>query len=743
MKHILLVGNPNCGKTTLFNALTGFNQQVGNWPGVTVEKKTGGFHLNGKFIQITDLPGVYSLSNSESSLDEQIAANAILNLEADAIINVIDGCHLERQLYLTSQLLELGKPIIIALNMMDIAKQRKITIDILKLSQYLNGPVFSIQAHKHIGVDALTQALDTPLTAAKPLFFNLSDTINLELATLEKKIAIRADIDASRAHYLAWRILEGDTRLRDKFDTKDYQRDPDLDILLADARYKTIHELVSETQKKAGDSNENFTARLDRIVLHRFWALPIFLLIMYAMFFFAINVGGAFQDFFDMSSEALFVQGSAWLLSLLHSPNWLVALIANGIGKGINTTLTFIPVIGSMFFFLALLETSGYMARAAFVVDKLMRMLGLPGKSFVPLIIGFGCNVPAIMAARTLETERERLLTILMTPYMSCSARLAIYAVFAASFFSSGGSVVVFSLYMLGILMAVLTGYILRKTSLAGKNSPLILELPAYHRPSLKRLCIEAANRLRFFVFRAGRLIIPVCVILSGLSVLTIDGSISSEAVSNNSILSLFGQWLTPFFSPLGLRQENWPATVGLLTGMLAKEVVIGSLNSLYAQMTHIDTITTTSFNLLHSLQNALWSIPSNFSELGQALLNPFAASASDEKLYHSVYGTMAKCFDGKAGAYAYLLFILLYIPCVSTMAAIRQEANNKLMWFSIIWSFLVAYSAAVLFYQLASFAVHPMQSISWTIIISLVMVTVYFLYKKTYKGEVHALTNP
>lgn len=375
------------------------------------------------------------------------------------------------------------------------------------------------------------------------------------------------------------------------------ETEQNLDVLLADARYQKIHEIVTLVQKKHSDASEHFTAKLDKLVLHRFLALPIFFAMMYLMFLFAINIGGAFQDFFDISTETIFVQGSGWLLQQLHAPNWVIALVANGVGKGINTTITFIPVIAAMFFFLSLLETSGYMARAAFVVDKAMRAMGLPGKSFVPMIVGFGCNVPAIMAARTLDSERDRLLTVMMSPFMSCSARLAIYAVFVAAFFPSGGHNVVFSLYLIGILMAVFTGYILRKTTLKGHASPLILELPAYHRPSLRRLLRETSLRLRFFVYRAGKLIIPICVILGGLNAITWGGGISSGEANTDSLLSIIGQWITPLFAPMGIHQDNWPATVGLLTGMLAKEVVVGTLNSLYAQVGHVGEIAAAHFD--------------------------------------------------------------------------------------------------------------------------------------------------
>lgn len=747
MTHILLIGNPNCGKTTLFNALTGDNQRVGNWPGVTVEKKSGTFQFEQQLINVTDLPGIYSLSiNEGASQDERIAANALISLPADLIINVIDACHLERHLYLTSQLLELGKPLIIALNMSDIAKQRGIEVDLASLSQQLGCPVIPLQAHKKIGLQELQQQINQPVTEAPRLNLPLSREMNAELAGFEQKLIEHHSCSPHLATYYALRTMEGDTSLLNERALIEQQEKTcvDYDIFLADARYQKIHQIITIVQKKRSDASEHLTAKVDKIVLHRYLALPIFLAMMYLMFLFAINVGGAFQDFFDITTDTIFVQGSAWLLQQIHSPQWLIALIANGVGVGINTTLTFIPVIAAMFFFLSLLETSGYMARAAFVVDKIMRLLGLPGKSFVPMIVGFGCNVPAIMAARTLDSERDRLLTVLMSPFMSCSARLAIYAVFVAAFFPTGGQNVVFSLYLIGILMAVLTGFMLRKTTLRGEASPLILELPAYHKPALRRLFKETGLRLRYFITRAARMIIPVCIILGGLNALTIDGGLNGAEASAHSVLSVVGQWLTPLFSPMGLSQDNWPATVGLLTGMLAKEVVVGTLNSLYSQMGHLAQLNAAHFDFLGALNAAFWSIPHNLANLGQALANPILASAPDGEVSQSVYGVMAQRFDGKAGAFAYLLFILLYIPCVSTMAAIRQEANRKLMWFSIAWSFLIAYAAAVIFYQSATFSLHARSSLFW--ISGLILVVIAFIaglrHRSLNSGERHAVTN-
>lgn len=728
MTRVMLVGNPNCGKTTLFNALTGENQRVGNWPGVTVEKKTGTFVAHEKTVQLTDLPGLYSLTTSQSgsSQDEKITAHAVVGEEVDLIINVMDACQLERHLYLTSQLLELGKPIIIALNMTDIADNREIIIDAKALSECIGCPVVPMQAHQKQGIVALKEAVIKASPSTDTSFLLSFPAALLETKmSLEQQWITQGTYSPKMAAYWANRMLEGGAIAN----APPLIFPDEADILMADARYNAVHQLVLAVQKKRSDASEHLTAKIDRVVLHRFWALPIFLGVMYLMFFFAINFGGALQDFFDISSDAVFVQGSAALLELLHAPNWLIALIANGVGKGINTTLTFIPVIASMFFFLALLESSGYMARAAFVVDKVMRALGLPGKSFVPMIVGFGCNVPAIMAARTLDSSRDRLLTVLMSPFMSCSARLAIFAIFVATFFPVGGQNIVFSLYLIGILMAVFTGFLLRKMVFQGQASPLLLELPAYHKPSLHRLMKEMSMRLRYFIFRAGKLIIPVCVVLGGFNALTLTHDLAQN--STGSVLSVFGQWITPLFSPMGLHQDNWPATMGLLTGMLAKEVVVGTLHTLYSQTAHLAQTSMAGFDFGSSMQAAFMSIPQNLAHLGQAIIHPLSSTVSDVTIPSSVSSIMLQRFDGQVGAYAYLLFVLLYIPCISTMAVIRQEAGRRFMWFSIVWSLVLAWGMAVGFYQLATVLTHPMQTLCWVLmIVSGVVATVILMQK-------------
>lgn len=723
---VLLLGNPNSGKTTLFNALTGENQRIGNWAGVTVDQKRGFFSCPPMDrIEIIDLPGVYSVTGIPEGLgqDELITLTMLARLDCDIIVNVIDACHLERHLYLTSQLLELGKPIVIALSMVDIAQQRDIHIDISALSQQLDCPVVTVQGHRNIGIDALKKTLAThkqgisqPMSMILPKNVTAIFTkLRVHLQQSQHQIGL-SDFQANYLDYIAWRILEGDSILLDKAQIEILQSrldfSPQLELLIADARYQAVHTIVQKVQRKDNDIREYFTAWLDKIVLHRLLALPIFFMMMYGMFLFAIDVGGIFQDFFDQSSHAIFVEGAAALLQKIHAPIWVIALLAHGVGQGINTTVTFIPILAAMYFFLAFLEASGYMARAAFVVDKIMRWLGLPGKAFVPMIVGFGCNVPAILATRTMQSERDRLVTILMSPFMSCSARLAIYAIFVAAFFPSGGQNIVFSLYIVGIVMAIFTGYILRKTLLSGESSMLILELPVYHKPSFQRLIRETFRRLRYFIVRAGRVIIPCCMILGCLNVFSFENGSLILGSPAHSLLAGIGKMLTPIFYPMGIQTDNWPATVGLLTGMFAKEVVIGTLSALYAQMDSFIAPTVVQADILQLLKEAVLTIPNNFMHLSAAVLHPFSTAALDTAVaQQSLYGSLVARFDGKIGAFAYLLFILLYIPCISTVAVIRQEANRKWMWFSIVWSFGIAYITATIFYQSATFLQHPLQS--------------------------------
>ncbi len=724
-----LVGNPNSGKTTLFNKLTGAKQRVGNWPGVTVERKTGHYHTAGREIDVLDLPGVYSLlsGGGSMSLDEKIACEAVLSGAADVIINVVDASNLERNLYLTTQLIELQVPIIIVLNMDDVAKKRGIHIDVAQLSERLACPVVPLQAAKGRGLTDLLSVIDASSRAlAPPKKMPYPPELSAYVQELDAFIRIAHPEQTQFSRWLSVRLLEDDVTAQsrvsqavlEKVKTVQLSMTAELgedgDILFADARYQFIAKVLQGVLIK-GVSSSNLSKRIDDVVLNRFLAIPVFLAVMYLMFFFSINVGGAFQDFFDLGSDALFVQGLSQVLLAWHLPDWFVATFGVGVGRGLNTTLTFIPVIASMFIFLSLLEHSGYMTRAAFVVDRFMRALGLPGKSFVPMIVGFGCNVPAIMSTRTLDNQQDRILTVLMAPFMSCGARLAIYAVFTAAFFPHAGALVVFSLYMIGILLAVFTGLLLRKTLLRGESSPLVMELPPYHLPTLASILMQTWQRLQGFLFKAGRYIVPVCVLLSALNAVNLHGQLIRAGDSEASILAYAGRAVTPVFAPMGIEQDNWPATVGLMTGMLAKEVVIGTLNTLYVDRAHLAVDDETQ-TVGESLMAALYSIPQNFSELGHSLANPIAASATSVAVTTGVYGQLYRYFDGQAGAYAYLLFILLYIPCISTIAAIARELTRGWAVFSVAWNTGVAYSLSVVFYQVATFVRHPVGAVLWSL---------------------------
>ncbi|MDR3477135.1 MAG: Fe(2+) transporter permease subunit FeoB [Gammaproteobacteria bacterium] len=740
-----LVGNPNCGKTTLFNALTGAHQRVGNWPGVTVERKSGFFQEQQTMVEVVDLPGTYSLimASETASIDERIACEYILSGQPDIIVNILDASNLERNLYLALQLIEMQVPMIVVLNMMDVATQRQMQISKEKLQAKLGCPVIAIQAHKGKGIEELKHALvslsavNAP-TVSSPSFIHPGLLNAIHALAIEMTAAI-PPVYQVRAPWLAMRLLEGDVFAEQmmlsnvKPMVTRFQRQiqetlsEDADILVADARYRFIQDILSACLVKSTEQRLTWTARIDSIVLNRVLGIPLFLGVMYVMFLFAINVGGAFQDFFDIGSNTIFVQGLSQLLTTLHAPNWLNAILANGVGRGINTTLTFIPVIGAMFLFLAFLEDSGYMSRAAFVIDRLMRALGLPGKSFVPMIVGFGCNVPSVMATRTLDNKRDRILTVMMSPFMSCGARLAIYAVFTAAFFPVGGQNVVFALYLIGIVMAMLTGLLLRKTVLQGEPSPLVMELPPYHLPHVKTLYLHAWQRLKGFVFRAGKLIVPICVLIGVLSTLNIDGTLNPGDGDASSLLSYLGRMLTPIFAPMGIHQDNWPATVGLVTGVLAKEVVVGTLNELYSQVGHLANLHATGFSFWGGLQDALVSVPHNLRQLGASFGNPVLAQAPVHMLNQSVYGLMYQRFDGQIGAIAYLLFVLLYFPCVSTTAAMLREVNRGWTVFSVFWTTGIAYCVAVFFYQAATFARHPTESLAWMLGIVLVLVLTVF----------------
>ncbi|MGB8807648.1 MAG: ferrous iron transport protein B, partial [Candidatus Rickettsiella isopodorum] len=394
--------------------------------------------------------------------------------------------------------------------------------------------------------------------------------------------------------------------------------------------------------------------------------------------------------------------------------------------------ISFIPVIGAMFLFLSLLENSGYMARAAFVVDKLMGAIGLPGKAFVPLIVGFGCNVPTVMATRTLASPRDRILTVMMAPFMSCGARLTVYTLFVAAFFPQGGALIIFALYGLGILTAIFTSLLLRSTTLKAEITPMILELPTYHWPHWGTIFRSTWQRLKLFLFKAGRFIIPICMLIGFFNTISIHGKLITGEANQHSLLSSIGKTVTPIFAPMGIQSDNWPATVGLATGLLAKEVVVGTLNTLYSQVGQL-TEQADQSTLRDELKTAILSIPKNLHALGKTLINPMALKAQAPEVTQGVYGVMSHYFDGKLGAFAYLLFILLYFPCISTMAVMQREISRSWTYFSMAWSTGIAYAIATLFYQTGTFSQHPLSTILWYLIVAIALYATYlFLRFKT-----------
>ena len=727
-----LIGNPNAGKTTLFNQLTGARQRVGNWAGVTVERKEGHFNTAQHQVTLVDLPGTYSLTtiSEQTSLDEQIACHYILSGEADLLINVVDAANLERNLYLTLQLIELGIPCVVALNMLDIAKSQHIDIDIKALSQQLGCPVIPLVSTRGQGINELKNSIDELQPVPFKALVNYPPVLLSEVDKLVQ--AMPESWPVQQRRWLALQILEGDiyslaragiapsiVELARENLRQNQHEDPEL--VIADARYQSIARICDIVGNSQQAEPNRLTQVLDKVILNRWLGVPIFLFVMYLMFVLAINIGGALQPIFDIGSAAIFIQGIQWVGYTLHFPQWLTIFLAQGVGGGINTVLPLVPQIGMMYLFLSFLEDSGYMARAAFVMDRLMQALGLPGKSFVPLIVGFGCNVPSIMGARTLDAQRERLITIMMAPFMSCGARLAIFAVFAAAFFGQDGASIVFSLYLLGIAVAILTGLVLKYTIMRGEASPFVMELPVYHVPHLKSLLLQTWQRLKGFVLRAGKVIVIASIFIGGLN----SFSFSGKAVDsiNDSALASVSKVLTPLLAPMGIHGDNWQATVGLVTGAMAKEVVVGTLNTLYtAEQIKSEPFDAESFNLWDELAGAIdttWQgLKDTFSI--SVLSNPIEASKGDGEMAAGSMGMMSSKFGSNISAYSYLIFVLLYVPCVSVMGAIARETSRGWMTFSILWGLNVAYSLATLFYQAATFRDHPQQSFG---IIALVVI--------------------
>lgn len=733
---IAIAGNPNSGKTTLFNALTGSNQRVGNWPGVTVEKKVGQTTFGSTSVDIVDLPGIYSLSSH--SEDERVSRDYLLSNEADFVINIVDASNLERNLFLTLNILEMKVPTVIVLTMTDLALNKGLTVDPQKISNALGIPVFAANVTQKNEVASLSRALNDVIDTIKPNDFKVSYSAPVENA-LEKiienvqSVATKINCDP---RWVAIKVLEEDAHLtkqvlesnpsfekelQDILNKIEKDSGDSADAEIASNKYDVISS-ISRSSVTGGVKKTSFGEKLDRIVLNRFLGIPIFLGVMYLMFTLVINVGDIFIGFFEDFFGAIFVDGLGLLLETIGSPDWLTALLAGGIGAGIQTVASFVPIMFLMFFFLSLLEDSGYMSRAAFVMDRALRAIGLPGKAFIPMIVGFGCTVPAIMATRTLENKRDRYLTVFMAPFMSCGARLPVYALFGAAFFKERAGLIVLSIYLVGILLAVLTGLILKTTLFKGEPAPFVMELPPYHAPRFANIFRFSWMRLKTFLLRAGKVIIIVVALLGVLNSVGTDGSFGNED-STNSVLSVVGKSLTPIFKPMGITEENWPATVGMFTGIFAKEAVVGTLNGLYGQMYALEISQAgllledeqdeeEAYNFGEAILDSFKVIPSKIIELTDVILDPFGFSiiGDDEEAIAEEIEADLGIFDivrdrfahNKHAAYAYMLFILIYFPCVAALAAILREIGTFYGVLCVIYLTVLAWITATLYYQIA-----------------------------------------
>ncbi len=662
---LALAGNPNTGKTSLFNVLTGSHQHVGNWPGVTVERKEGHFKWGDTAFSLVDLPGIYSLG--ASSIDEQVASEFLLREKPKVTITVVDASNLERSLYLVLQMLEAGQPVVIALNMTDIAQKKGIHIDVEELEKQLGVPVVPTVARENKGIQELVKAVkkyvETPVEKhgiTIPYGKNIEDTLKRLAEAVNplvtREIEISKDIAALRiaegnaAIFSLLETLDNDKTIQKILEEENEKLEMSLgyDLLTAviERRWNYISTLTGKVMKKDLSLKEDVTLsdKVDRIVTHRIWGLPIFFLITWCMFRLTYAIGDPAADYLDHWIGILGEYASIFI-EKWGLPTVVGSFISGGVIGGVGSVIVFFPHIFILFAFIAILEDSGYMARGAFVMDRIMRAVGLHGKSFIPMLMGFGCNVPSIMATRVLERPRDRMITLLVLPFMSCSARLPIYLLFAGTFFGRNAGTVVFSLYVLGIVVAVTSAKLLGKTLFKGESSQFVMELPPYHVPQVRAVWGSAWERASLFLKKAGTVIFSAVVLVWILASLPFG----VEYGSYNSLIGHVGRAMAPLFAPAGF--GFWQATVALLLGLLAKEVVVGT------------------FGVLLGGEEGLAAVlPTLFTPLS---------------------------------AYAFLVMTLLYIPCVAAIAAFKRKTNSwKWTFFLVAYTTIVAYGLAVLIYQ-------------------------------------------
>lgn len=652
MHTIALVGNPNSGKTTLFNAITGSTQHVGNWPGVTVEKKEGFFTYNNEKYSLVDLPGTYTLG--AFSEDEIVARDFVLKGNPDVVINVIDATNIKRNLYLTIQLLEMGANVVLALNMIDEAKAKEINIDIKRLSERLNVPIVETSASKKLGVDKLLQVtVESIGKKAKPLDISYGKEIDEEIKNIESLLENKNFPYPKR--WLAIKILENDKEIvslvSSDNEIKSYidnlkEEDKIYELELVDKRYDYINSITKGLVKEP-ENILTTTDKIDRVLTNYIFGIPIFALIMAIVFQLTFKIGQDFLGGYVESFIGFIASLAENLLINLNAPDLLISFVSEGFFGGVGAVLVFVPLIVVLYFFLAILEDTGYMARAAYVMDSLMRKVGLQGKSFISMIVGFGCNVPGIMSTRTLDNKKDRMIAILINPFMSCGARLPVYMVFIGAFFPNNGGLVLFLIYALGIAMALIMAKIFSKTLFKGEETHFIMELPPYRLPSMNSVFRDMWEKVWGFLKRAGTVIFLVVTVLWVLSMLPAG----VEPYSKESLLGRIGSLLAPIFTPAGF--GTWQASVSLFAGIAAKEAIVGTLGMLYSPL-----------------------------ELTEALRMNFTTLS----------------------AISYMVMVLLYTPCAATIATVKRETNStKWALFMAIYTFLLGYIMSVLVYQVGN----------------------------------------
>lgn len=732
---IALAGNPNVGKSTLFNALTGSRQHVGNWPGKTVEKKEGRLRLNGQDMIVVDLPGTYSLT--AYSIEEIISRDFIINEHPSAVIAVVDAANLERNLYLVTQLLELETPVILALNMSDIARHRGLTIDAKKLSRGLNdAPVIETVGSSGIGVDALKAAIHQAAAIGDQHLAHVPypQVLENEVAQLESSIrAVPALVQQYRPRWLAIKLLEADEDIVTHLDAHPVLVDAgkagaarieaatgeDAETLIADARYRFIGGLVSEALTRPRETVETTSDKIDRILTHRLYGVPIFLLLMWVVFQITANVSAPFLDWVDGVIAGPLMNWTMGLLSALGlGGSWVEALLVDGVIAGVGGVLVFVPVLMSLYLAIGILEDSGYMARAAFVMDRVMRAVGLHGKSFLPMLVGFGCTVPAVYATRTLENENDRKLTGFLVTFMSCGARLPVYVVIGTAFFGAQSGNLIFAMYLLGIAVALVTGWALKRTVYRNKPpQPFVMELPPYRAPRLQTVWQQTWERTSSFVRKAGTIILATSVIIWLLMALPARGEGSfNEVAPGDSIFGTVSQIAAPIFAPAGF--GNWQASGSLITGFIAKEVVVGTMSQIFvgeaANTVEEDAVVPPSF------ADEVAFIGTSFAEAAvltaQEVVNivprtvniipginmaeaDFLGAGADEEDTSALESALIQVFSPLA-AVAFTVFVLLYTPCMVTVAAMRHEFGTRYMLYQIVYTFAVAWLGAVIVYQ-------------------------------------------